>query len=212
MHLVDRALPVALLLAIVACSGGEMGTPKLRKADPAAQDTGEDEEEGSSSSSSPPPGATKTAPASPPPVETPLSELDVEVIANGYGPLEKDMSIGEIGANDGKPISVGGVVFPKGLGVHADSELRLALGGQYKTFAADVGVDDEVPEGAGSVVFQVFADDVMLFDSGIMTRATGKKAVSVDVSGKQQLKLVVTNAADNHDWDHADWAGARLVK
>jgi hypothetical protein len=51
-----------------------------------------------------------------------------------------------------------------------------------------------------------------MFDSGVMTGATDKKAAVVEVTGKQQLKLIVTNADDGDASDHADWAAARLVK
>jgi hypothetical protein len=140
-----------------------------------------------------------------------ISDLAYTVVANGFGPAEKDTSNGEDAANDGAPIKLEGVVYPKGLGVHAGSEITLALNAQYTTFLADVGVDDEVAD-RGSIVFQVLADDIVVFDSGTMTGATPTKTVNVSVAGKQQLKLVVTDAGDGIASDHGDWAGARLVK
>lgn len=87
----------------------------------------------------------------------------------------------------------------------------MPLGGQYKTFLVDVGIDDEVNDN-GTVIFRVSADGVLLYDSGVVTGAMAAKTVSISVAGKQQLKLVVTDAADDIAFDHADWAGARLVK
>jgi len=142
---------------------------------------------------------------------TAVSDLTYEVVVNGYGPAEKDMSNGGNGANDGAPLKIGGVVYPKGLGVHARSEINVPLAGQYATFLADVGIDDEVGE-QGSVVFRVFADGQMLYDSGTVTGAMAAKTVSVNVAGKQELKLEVTDGADGSAFDHADWAGARVVK
>lgn len=141
---------------------------------------------------------------------TAVTDLTYEVVVNGYGPAEKNMSNGGNGTNDGAPLKIGGVVYPKGLGVHARSEINVPLAGQYATFLADVGIDDEVSE--GSVVFRVFADGQMLYDSGTVTGAMAAKTVSVNVTGKQQLKLEVTDGGNGGDFDHADWAGARLVK
>ena len=144
-------------------------------------------------------------------VTTQVSDLAFVEVVNGFGPAEKDMSNGEDGAADGVPLKLDGVTYAKGIGVHAASEITVPLGGQYKTFFADVGVDDEVGDN-GTVVFQVLADGVPLFDSGMMTGAGPTKQVMVDVTGKTELKLVVTDAADGNGYDHADWANARLSK
>ena len=44
-----------------------------------------------------------------------------------------------------------------------------------------------------------------------MTGSSATKVATVDVTGKSQLTLVVTNGGDNSDFDHADWANARLT-
>ncbi len=109
------------------------------------------------------------------------------------------------------PITLHGTVYPKGLGVHAYSLVTYNLGGQYSTFDSYVGVDDEVvPQGGGgSVVFQLVADGVKLFDSGIMTHDSPTQHVTVDVTGKNLLQLIV-NVGNTLTNDHADWAGAFL--
>jgi hypothetical protein len=156
-------------------------------------------------------GTPDRAEAEAAPVLTYLSDLTPTSATSGYGPYEKDTSNGEMPANDGVTITLHGVTYQKGLGVHAASVLTYALGGNYASFITDVGVDDEVMDN-GSVVFQVFVDDQVVFDSGAMTGATATKNVNVSVVGKQELKLVVTDAEDGIDSDHADWAGARLLR
>lgn len=156
------------------------------------------------------PTATADA-APPPPVETYVSDLAYVQIANGHGDAEKDKSNGEMGAADGNTITLAGTTYAKGLGVHAASEIRVPLGGQYKTFLADVGVDDEVGDN-GSVVFQVSLDGNVVYDSGTLTGASATKKVLVDVTGKQELRLLVGDADGDISYDHADWAGARVVK
>ncbi len=81
----------------------------------------------------------------------------------------------------------------------------------YARLISDVGVDDEVSENS-TVVFQVFADDKKVFDSGTMRPDSETKRVSVSVSDVRYLRLVVTDGEDGINSDHADWAGARLVQ
>jgi hypothetical protein len=138
-----------------------------------------------------------------------LSDMNWTSATNGWGPAEKDMSNSEQAAGDGHTITLNGATFQKGLGVHAASDVRYSLAGAYSTFSAKVGVDDEV--GArGSVVFEVWADGTKLYSSGVMNGASTTKDVVLDITGKNELQLVVTNATDGFDFDHADWAQAMV--
>jgi hypothetical protein len=107
-------------------------------------------------------------------------------------------------------ITLAGITYQKGLGVHANSNLAYDLTGKgYTTFTSDIGVDDEV--GAlGSVIFQVWADGMKLYDSGLMTGSTATKSIIVPVAGKNIFSLVVIGGNDGIDYDHADWADAML--
>ncbi|MEX0268148.1 NPCBM/NEW2 domain-containing protein [Leptolyngbyaceae cyanobacterium UHCC 1019] len=145
-----------------------------------------------------------------PPAITYLSDLIPTAVINGWGPMERDRSNGEEAANDGGPLTLNGATYAKGLGVHAGSEIDYALGGVYNKFVSYIGVDDEVGN-SGSVVFQVWADGVLLYDSGLMTGVTETKLVNIDVTGRQNLKLIVTNGGDNDSSDHANWGNAQLV-
>jgi len=132
---------------------------------------------------------------------------------SGYGPIELNTSNGEFAGGDGHPITLNGQVYPTGLGVHANSEIHIHATNletpACTRFQADVGVDDEVGSN-GSVVFQVFADGVKLFDSGVMTGASATQHIDVGIGNKSDLRFVVTDAGNNSFYDHADWAGARL--
>ncbi len=133
---------------------------------------------------------------------------------NGWGPIEIDHSNGEQGAGDGRTLTVGGQTFARGFGAHANSEMRYALkganGAACTRFTADVGVDDEVGP-RGSVVFQVYLDGVKAFDSGVMTGADSARPVDVDISGRSELRLVVTDAGNGLSYDHADWLNPRIT-
>ena len=147
--------------------------------------------------------------AAPPTGDVFLSDLPYVSATNGWGPVEFDRSSGEQGLGDGRALTIGGRIFGKGLGVHAFSVLSYDLGGRCSTFSASLGLDDEVGD-RGSVVFQVYGDDRKLYDSGVLRGHDAARSVGVGVSGVKALKLIVTDAGDSIDYDHANWADARL--
>ncbi|MFF0789198.1 NPCBM/NEW2 domain-containing protein [Streptomyces spiralis] len=138
-----------------------------------------------------------------------LSDLPWLSATNGYGPVERDTSNGESAAGDGHPITIGGVVYAKGLGVHAQSDVEYYTGGACTKVTADVGVDDE--KGAkGTVAFEIWADGTKAASTGVLTNAMPAQPITADVTGAQVIRLVVTNGGDNTDSDHADWANVQL--
>lgn len=139
-----------------------------------------------------------------------ISDLEWTGVSNGYGPIERDMSNGEAGAGDGNPITIGGVVYDKGVGMHAPGRLTTWLGRTCTRFDAVVGIDDEVTE-PGSVRFEVWGDGVLLERTGVVTSADGGVPLSVDVTGVRRLTLVADEATNGKNFDHADWADARLT-
>lgn len=141
----------------------------------------------------------------------PLSTLAPIAAQGGLGPLELDGSVGGPALDDGGPLTVEGRVFRRGLGTAATSLVSYDLAGEARRFSSWVGVDDEVG-GAGSVVFRVVADGVLLFDSGTLTGTdpavfTGK----LDVTGVHELQLIVTDGGDGPTSDHADWGRPLLL-
>jgi hypothetical protein len=141
--------------------------------------------------------------------DTYLSDLcEIGTSTNGWGPIEKDLSNGEQQAGDGSALTIADVAYAKGLGVHAASSVGYAIGGLCTTLYADLGVDDEVGT-AGSVVFEVYGDGSLLYQSGAITGSAGATAIQIDVSGVQELQLVVTDGGDGNGTDHADWADLR---
>jgi alpha-galactosidase len=142
-----------------------------------------------------------------------LSDLTWTYAANGLGPVERDQSNGGRAAFDGKPLSLRGKTYEKGLGVAPGSRLIYRLAKKCARFTAVIGVDDEV-QGQGSVVFQVWADGERLYPSGALETVTGKDAareIDLDLTGKQRLTLLVTSAGDGQLSDRADWAEAMLT-
>lgn len=151
-----------------------------------------------------------TVPPAPPMSDVYLSDLEWVEATNGWGPVERDTSVGEQDAGDGEEITIGGKTYKKGLGVHAPSAVSYYLGGNCSTFGADVGVDDEVGDN-GSVTFEVWADGELVYESDVLTGSDGSESVVADISGADELELVVTDGGDSKNYDHADWAAA-IVK
>ena len=111
----------------------------------------------------------------------------------------------------GSPLSLRGVRYRKGIGVHAHAELVYRLDGQYRLFRAVVGVDDNTG-GGGSVVFVVLVDGKERFRSERLTGHSAPVEVNVPLAGAQELRLVVEFADYGDVLDHADWADAYLVR
>lgn len=139
-----------------------------------------------------------------------LSDLNWHSVRNGLGVPELDKTNGTAKTGDGVTMRLDGKRFAKGIGVHSNSKIQYMLGGKYKTFTSYIGLDDVVGN-RGSVVFQIFGDGKKLYDSGVMTGATAAKRISVNVAGRKELWLVVTDAGDGRPYDHANWADARLA-
>ncbi len=133
-----------------------------------------------------------------------LETLDLSFVEQGWGEPHANQSV------DGHPLKIGGETFAHGLGTHANSTFRIALGGRAERFSAKVGVDDEIGQ-RGSVVFKVLGDGKTLWDSGKMRGGEPAKEISVDLRGVKILTLSVGDAGDDINYDHADWADAQIA-
>ena len=122
----------------------------------------------------------------------------------GSGTMVANKSIG------GNPLTLNGATYTNGIGVNSYSGLEYRLGAVASRFQADIGVDDEVGAN-GSVVFQVFADGLKIYDSGLMTGGAPHQTINLDVTGVNRLTIGVNDADDGTANDHADWAGARVI-
>lgn len=157
-----------------------------------------------------PPSSARPSPWQPAPRRGDLSMEPFVRVTNAWGPVERNRSNGEQAAGDGRALTLNGLVYSRGFGVHAGSSMSFALGGRCRIFMAKVGVDDEVGD-QGSVVFQVFADGAKIYDSGRVTGRSATKALIVRVGGTRELRLVVTDGGDGANADHGDWVNPRLL-
>ena len=113
--------------------------------------------------------------------------------------------------SQGAPIVLAGGVYSEGLGVLAGSSVSLTLNGQYSQFESTIGVDG-ISNTGSSVIFDVYGDGVLLYQSPTMTYGSAAIPIDVNVAGVTTLTLTVLAApGSNAAADHAVWADARLV-
>jgi hypothetical protein len=128
-----------------------------------------------------------------------------EYTVQGWGTLQNDKSIKL------PVLNIAGREFRKGLGTHATSEIVYRICGNYTQFSAWIGVDN-FPKfnNLSSIQFEIWGDGELLFQSGIMRIKDEAQFIEVDITGVNELKLNVNDAGDGTNWDHADWAEAKI--
>jgi hypothetical protein len=134
-----------------------------------------------------------------------LSELYWAAASTEWDVVRRNRSV------DDNVIRINGAQFQRGVGIHANGEIDLYLYGRADRFQSYIGVDDDVPIDAGSVIFKIFGDDRLLYQSGMMTGVTSAQFIDVSVLGVNQLRLVVEDGGNGNHSDHAVWADARFT-
>ncbi len=161
-----------------------------------------------------------------------LDELPFGEILDPFGPPERRLSY------CGTPLEIAGVIYERGLGVHAPSRLEIRLDGRAVAFDATVGVDPanrnpeppgeeknpkeiaryfygydhkpDVAEGKGTVLFEVYADAERLFASERLSAKSPPVRISVCLEGAQSLVLLTDPTEDGCFADYANWCEAQL--
>jgi beta-galactosidase len=141
-----------------------------------------------------------------------ISDIDWVSATVGWSTIKKDKSI------DGNTLTLaktsGTDTFDKGIGTHANSTIVYNIDGKgFKKFESYVGVDQEITGNyTDGITFEVWVDGTKVYDSGLMKKSTPEKFISVDITGKKELKLVVTDGGKgNNSEDHGDWPKAKLI-
>ena len=105
--------------------------------------------------------------------------------------------------------------FEHGVGTHAQSGIYYDISGMgFEVFEATVGVSAaKLDEKMGNVIFRVYGDGVLLYETepvGYGANVTAQK-IQVPIAGVKELLLEAdTNGANSGD--HANWADAQFVK
>jgi hypothetical protein len=139
-----------------------------------------------------------------------VSDLPFLSSTNGWGPVERDQSVGGPNAGDGSPLTINGTVYKKGLGTNSVSDVALFLGGKCTTLTTTVGIDAD-SGGSGSVTFSIVGDGKTLTSTPTIKSGAAAQQLTANVSGVQTLHLVVGDAGDGNAYDHGDWANPVLT-
>ncbi len=136
-----------------------------------------------------------------------LSDLPYRGATTGWGVVGRDVSCMN------QPLWILQKTYPKGMGVHAPSELVYNLDAKWSKMNGLVGVDRAAGKGGMGVAsceFKIIGDGRELFASGKRLGGDPPVAFEVDLSGVKELRLVVGNAGDGQKSDHGDWCEVKL--
>ncbi|MFL6122525.1 NPCBM/NEW2 domain-containing protein, partial [Actinophytocola sp.] len=159
-------------------------------------------------------GEDLTVPTPVPAGTSDLGDLTWARAANGLGPVERNTSVGSAPAGDGKPLTINGHGYAKGLGTHAEASILYYLDGKCAALNVDVGIDDERdprPDPTQSTaIFEIWADGTKVADSGLRTWQDDAVHLGADLSGASFLRIVTNGGPDGFRYDRGDWAAPVL--
>jgi alpha-galactosidase len=133
-----------------------------------------------------------------------VDSLDLKNAQQGFGETRTGISI------DGNKLTLGGTVYPHGVGTHAVGRLIIDLRGGATQFESMVGVDDE-RKGMGSVQFFVLVDGKIAAQTSVMKGGDKPQLLIADLTGARRLVLYTGDGNDGYENDHADWGGAFIT-
>jgi hypothetical protein len=111
---------------------------------------------------------------------------------------------------DNQKIKLGGKEKAKGITLHAGTQLLYSLGGDYKEFRAELGVDDSV-DTENPVEVVVEGDGRELF-RGRASRKDPPRPIAADVRGVRDLRITVRSAGLLDFGAQATFADAKVSK
>lgn len=133
----------------------------------------------------------------------PVENMDIRELKQAQGQAIRNKTA------TGNPLTVFGAKFERGIGTESNSVFAIDLNGPAQAFIAQVGIDDEVGK-KGSVVFQIWGDGKLLSKTGLIRGGERADTISANLKGVQRLVLVVTDAGDGSEGDHANWLRPEL--
>lgn len=151
--------------------------------------------------------------------ELKLTEVEYLKGTTGWGGIRIDQNL------NGEPLSINDQTYDNGFAVHANSILLFILPEGAQKFKAFAGIDNSgTSQGSkSSVEFMVFNEDPTtrsgidpekaVANSGLISRKYQQEGMTLtaDITGAEKLYLVVTDAGDGIDYDHANWGNPVLV-
>lgn len=151
--------------------------------------------------------------------ELQLTNLEWVRTFSGWGSVNKNKN------TSGGTLNIQGKTYSNGIGTHANSMIQYSIPEGYVGFRAFAGLDKGGTDqsGGATVEFMLFDSDPTLrqvdvdkavANSGFISRTHQREGVQLvaDITGATKLYLVVTDAGDNYNYDHADWINPTISK
>jgi hypothetical protein len=135
----------------------------------------------------------------------------IESVSQGWGEFGLNESASTTPGKAPK-LRIGDKEYGHGLGHHANGEIVVELGGQFKTFQTEIGIQWQGGNAPASVIFRVFVDNKQVFESEVVRENDPPKSVTVPVEGANELRLVANDAGDGIGYDCVVWGDARLAR
>lgn len=113
----------------------------------------------------------------------------------------------------GGPLQVDKVVFDKGIGTHADSQVIFPLQSDDKVFRALIGIDDWAPPGATALCRVMLLDTSNRWNAALSPITVTKdklSSIDVPVSGYRAIGLVTGHGKGDIVGDRVNWVDARI--
>jgi len=142
-----------------------------------------------------------------------------------YDRMTTRQDVGQLGYNTSvrarpweldAPLKIGEKTYEKGLGLHANGEIAVELNGMFEEFRAAIGV--QPPNGSGgpvgAVVFEVYVDGELRFESPVMSSVSEAVPIEISVAGADELRLEARHAGEADAkiaGNLANWVEARLT-
>ncbi|NME70047.1 NPCBM/NEW2 domain-containing protein [Flammeovirga aprica] len=133
-----------------------------------------------------------------------LRSKDALTNSSSYWKVNEDKAV------SGEKLTMKGVQYSKGLGVHAPSNMTFKVPPKAQYFYVVPGPDDAHN---GLIKMSIKVDNEEVFNSGVISSKKGYKPKmhAIDVTGATIITLVVDELEDKGG-DHADWAEAFFVE
>ncbi len=114
---------------------------------------------------------------------------------------------------DDSSLRIGGHLYSSGIGVHANSTITFNLEKQFRRFSGSVGVPDYLSENSSTTLyFSIVGDGRVLFRSRLFRPKMEIESFNVSVAEVTELQLVVSDAGDGNNADHAAWLEMQLTR
>lgn len=133
-----------------------------------------------------------------------LTELTPVKGDQDYLTLKTDQSVWE------RDLVVDSIRYEKGLGAHANSEYTYKIDGEYSTFKAYIGIDDE-DTCENEAIFVVKGDGETLYESDAIAALQQAQPISVSVKDVNELTLITKEGKDDNSCDHTNWLYPVLI-